>query len=344
MSSSNSGEIFRVAALSAVKHGYVPEGVHAHPRFEVVVVADDADRPDWTHARNQKLADDLGVSYIRDVEKALTEFDVQVAVVSSKAERHCDLSVRAADKGLHVVQDKPMSTELSECDRVVESVERNGVKFLMWNRNTMPAVLEAHAAIESGAIGDPYAVHMDFYFAKDAGPQKTANEPGNPPINWLESLKSAHADGGDGGVGNKPMGELEIEGIYPLAHVLMLTGAKVNKVFARTASHFYQRNVDNYIDDLSTVTLEMEPSRWGVPERAVIPTVAESRYTCLARMALRSSTSRAPKSWCSIGESRFKTPYTNAYGESTISSSWRTSRTPSIPTGIRCSTLRPAVT
>ena len=111
MSSSNSGEIFRVAALSAVKHGYVPEGVHPHPRFEVVVVADDADRPDWTHARNQKLADDLGVSYIRDVEKALTEFDVQVAVVSSKAERHCDLSVRAADKGLHVVQDKPMSTD-----------------------------------------------------------------------------------------------------------------------------------------------------------------------------------------------------------------------------------------
>ncbi len=258
MSSSSREEVFRVAALSAVKHGYVPEGVHAHPRFEVVVVADDVDRPDWTHERNQKLADDLGVPYLRDVEKALSEYDAQVAVVSSEAERHCDLSVRAADKGLHIVQDKPMSTNLSECDRVVESIERNGVKFLMWNRNTMPAVLQAHDAIKSGAIGEPYAVHVDFYFAKDAGPPKTSNEPGNPPIDWLEALKAAHADGGDGGVGSKPMGELEIEGIYPLAHVLMLTGARVRRVFARTSSHFHQRNVDNDIDDLSTVTLEMD--------------------------------------------------------------------------------------
>lgn len=258
MSSPSIYKKFRVAAISAVKHGYVPLGVHAHPRFEVVVVADDSDRPEWAHERNQKLADDLGVPYVRDVDKALTDFDVQVAVVSTEAERHCDMSVRAADKGLHVVQDKPMSTMLSECDRVVEAVERNGVKFLMWNRNPMPAVLQARDAIESGAIGDPYAVHVDFYFAKDAGPPKGSRKPGDPPIDWLEALKAAHADGGDGGVGNKPMGELEIEGIYPLAHVLMLTGAKVQKVFARTAAHFHQRNVDNDIDDLSTVTLQME--------------------------------------------------------------------------------------
>ena len=33
--------VFRFAALSAVKHEYVPLGVAAHPRFEPVVVADD---------------------------------------------------------------------------------------------------------------------------------------------------------------------------------------------------------------------------------------------------------------------------------------------------------------
>lgn len=55
-----------------------------------------------------------------------------------------------------------------------------------------------------------------------------------------QTVKNAIASGDLGGVGNKPMGELEIEGIYPLAHVLMLTGAKVRKVFARTASHFHQ--------------------------------------------------------------------------------------------------------
>ena len=38
---------FRCAALSVVKHAYVPNGVAAHPRFDLVVVADDADQPAW---------------------------------------------------------------------------------------------------------------------------------------------------------------------------------------------------------------------------------------------------------------------------------------------------------
>ena len=116
---------FRCAVLSVVKHAYVPNGVASHPRFELVVVADDPDQPDWVHERNQLYADQHGIPYIRDIEKAIRDYDVQVAVVSSEAERHCDLSVRAADAGLHVVLDKPMSTQLSECDRLVEAVERN---------------------------------------------------------------------------------------------------------------------------------------------------------------------------------------------------------------------------
>src|SRR5215470_14421853 len=86
---------FRCAVLSVVKHAYVARGVAAHRRFELAVVADDPDRPDWTHRRNQELADEFKIPYIRDVEKAVRDYGAQVAVVSSEAERHCDLSVRA---------------------------------------------------------------------------------------------------------------------------------------------------------------------------------------------------------------------------------------------------------
>ena len=95
-----SSDTFRCAVLSVVKHAYVPNGVASHPRFELVVVADDADRPDWVHQRNQLYADQANIPYIRDVERAIREYDVQVAVVSSEAERHCDLAVRAADPQL----------------------------------------------------------------------------------------------------------------------------------------------------------------------------------------------------------------------------------------------------
>ena len=255
--------IFRCAVLSVVKHAYVPNGVAAHPRFELVVVADDPDVPDWVHTRNQKYADEHDIPYVRDVEKALAEYDVQVAVVSPEAERHCDLSVRAANAGLHVIQDKPMSTLLSECGRVVEAVAKHDVKFLMWNRNFLPAVVHAKEVIDSGAIGELYAIHVDFYFSKDSGPPKGSRKPGDPPINWLQRQIEAHADGSDGGVGHDPMGELAIEGIYPLGYVQTLTGVEVERVFARTASLFHQVNVDNDVEDLATVTLEMHKGILG---------------------------------------------------------------------------------
>ena len=249
---------YRCAVLSVVKHDYVPHGVASHPQFELTVVADDPSCPDWVHQRNQQFADEYRIPYIRDVERAMADYDVQVAVVSSEAERHCDLSVRAANAGLHVVQDKPMSTSVSECDRVVEAVERNGVKFLMWNRNFLPAVLHAREAIQNGQIGWPYAIHVDFYFAKDAGVPKGTRGPEDPPLSWLDHQVASHVDGSDGGVGHEPMGELKIEGIYPLAYIKMLTGASVQRVFSRTASHFHQVHADNDVEDLASVTLEMD--------------------------------------------------------------------------------------
>lgn len=254
---------FRCAVLSVIKHDYVARGVSSHPRFELAVVADDPSVPDWVHARNQQFADEKQIPYVRDVERALREYQVDVAIVSTEAERHCDLSVRAANLGVHVIQDKPMSTRLSECDRLCEAVERNRVKFLMWNRNLLPAVIHARELLASGEIGQPYAVHVDFYFSKDAGPPLGSRKPGDPPINWLEHQRAAHADGSDGGVGVEPLGELGVEGIYPLAYIHALTGAAFKRVFARTAARFHQAHADNHVEDLATVSLEMSQGIQG---------------------------------------------------------------------------------
>ena len=257
-SRTSSEKVFRTAVLSVVKHDYVPKGMFSHHRFEPVVVADDTDQPEWVHERNQKFADEFSVPYVRDVERAVSEFGAEVAVVSPEAERHCDLSVRAANAGLHVVQDKPMSTKLSECDRLVEAIEKSGRRFMMWNRNFLPAVQQANRLVRSGALGKLRSVHIDFYFAKDAGPPIGSRKPGDPKLDWLEFLKAAHVTGADGGVGTRPMGELEIEGIYPLGYLHLLTRTLADTVFARTKAHFHQLYADNDVDDLATVTLKME--------------------------------------------------------------------------------------
>jgi predicted dehydrogenase len=248
---------FRCAVLSAVKHDYVARGMACHPRFELVVVADDPQVPDWAHERNQQLAAAWNIPYLRNVERALRDFDVQVAIVSSEAERHCDLSVRAARAGKHIVQDKPLSTRRSEVERLVEAVEESRVKFLLWNRNFLPAVLHARELLAAGTIGQPYAIHADFYFAKDAGAPRGTRQPGYPPLSWLAHQIAAHSDGSDGALGCEPLGELANEAIYPLGYLRFLTGATVQRVFARSAPFFHQVYADNDVEDLATVTLEM---------------------------------------------------------------------------------------
>jgi len=140
----------------------------------------------------------------------------------------------------------------------VEVIERTGVKFLMWNRNYVPALLHAKEQIDAGAIGRVCAVHVDFYFAKDAGPPKGSREPVHSPLDWQAHQIAAHGDGSDGGLGTEPMGELAIEGIYPLGYIRTLTGASVRRVFARSTSHFHQLYADNAVEDLASVTLEMD--------------------------------------------------------------------------------------
>ena len=249
---------YRALVISVVKHDYLPDAVAAHPQFDLVAVADEDSCPDWVHQRNQAYADRYQIPYHRDLQRAFDECQAQVAVVSSEAERHCTLAVQAVEAGLHVIVDKPLSTSLAECDRLVDAVEENHVQCLVWNRNCLPALLQAREAVESGVIGQLRAIHGDFYFSKDAGPPKGSRREGDPPINWLERQMEAHADGSDGGVGLMPIGELQIEGIYPLAYMRMLTGQRrIERVFARTTAHFHQANVDNDVDDLATVTLEM---------------------------------------------------------------------------------------
>ena len=99
MNSCDLPQVVRVAVLSVLKHDYLPRAVATHPRCRLTVVADDPDQPQWVHQRNQQFAEEFGIPYVRDVERALADHPCQIAAVSPEAERHCDLSVRAARAG-----------------------------------------------------------------------------------------------------------------------------------------------------------------------------------------------------------------------------------------------------
>lgn len=241
----SSPERYRMLALSAAKHDYVALAFKDHPRFQVMGVSDDPTAADWVHERNEQLAADLGVAYQPGIDAAIARHRPDVAVVSSEAARHAQLSVLAANAGLHVVQDKPMAPTIADCDAIVEAVERAGVRFLLWNRNTQPAIEEARRVVHGGEIGEPRAIHVDFFFSKDAGVLLDSDEPEEIPDSWLSE------------------GELTVEGIYPLAYMRHILGLDARRAFGRASAHFFRRHAEYGVEDIATVTLEMEGGAIG---------------------------------------------------------------------------------
>ena len=230
-----------VIALGGARHCYFARtAAGGHPRFRLVAVADAPSAPEWSLARARARAAELRVPFVDDVERAISRFRPQAACVSPATSRHAELTEVACAAGLHVIQDKPMADTLEDCTRIVRAVRRAGTRFLLWNRNGAPAIRQARDLLERGALGTLRAIHVDFYFAKDAGPRIGEGCPAPPDPSW------------------EPLGELSVEGIYPLAYLAHLVRSPVATVFARATSHFHQRHRDHGIEDLASLSLRLD--------------------------------------------------------------------------------------
>ena len=83
--------------------------------------------------------------------------DIDIVDVSTPGHMHCEMVLAAAAAGKHVVCEKPLANTLEEAERMVEAVERAGVRHLvMHNYRRVPAVALARRMVDDGRIGDIY--------------------------------------------------------------------------------------------------------------------------------------------------------------------------------------------
>ena len=256
-----------VIALGGARHCYFARtAAGGHPRFRLVAVADAPSAPAWSLARAHRLAAELQVPFEDDIDRAISRYRPAAACVSPATSRHADLTEIACAAGLHVIQDKPMADTLADCTRIVRAVRRAGTRFLLWNRNGAPAIRQAHGLLEQNALGTLRAIHVDFYFAKDAGPRIGEGRPAPADPSW------------------EPLGELSVEGIYPLAYIAHLVRSPAVTVFARATSHFFHRHRDHDIEDLASLSLRLDG---GVLASISVGRIGRTSHPDLGEIALR---------------------------------------------------------
>ena len=81
--------------------------------------------------------------------------DVDAVIVATPHYSHPELAVRALDKGLHVLCEKPAGVYTKQVKEMNAAAEKSGKLFtMMYNQRTNPLYIKMHDLVHSGEIGE----------------------------------------------------------------------------------------------------------------------------------------------------------------------------------------------
>ena len=97
-----------------------------------------------------------GVKAYTDLERMLVEAKVQMLVIATPHPTHAAQIEVAAKHKVHLLIEKPLASDLADCDRAITACERAGVKLgVISQRRYYEPVVRMRRAIEAGKIGRP---------------------------------------------------------------------------------------------------------------------------------------------------------------------------------------------
>jgi glucose-fructose oxidoreductase len=137
------GHIAQVAVLPAL--------VHAGRKAELAaLVSGDEEKRRELGERYQVPTYDYA-----SLERALQAESIDAVYIALPNHQHCEFTLRSAAARVHVLCEKPMAVTSSECDRMIEAVERAGVKLMIAYRLHFEAAnMKAVEIGASGLLGD----------------------------------------------------------------------------------------------------------------------------------------------------------------------------------------------
>jgi predicted dehydrogenase len=119
---------------------------------------------------------DCGV-WTTDYRELLARKDVDVVDICVPNHLHEEIILAAAAAGKHVYCEKPLANNVEQAKRIVEAVEKAGIKNqLNFNFRYYPAVMRARQMIADGFLGRVFSYRGCFYRSSYINPNK--------PLSW----------------------------------------------------------------------------------------------------------------------------------------------------------------
>jgi UDP-N-acetyl-2-amino-2-deoxyglucuronate dehydrogenase len=143
---------FRVALVGC---GRISErhfdAIESNPHLTLVAVCDDI--PERARLAGEKMSVPAFTNYA----SMLAEAPADVAAICTPSGLHPRHGIMAAERGLHVLCEKPMATRLEEADALVRACDEAGVYLFVVKQNRLnPAIQLLKRSIDRGRFGRIY--------------------------------------------------------------------------------------------------------------------------------------------------------------------------------------------
>ena len=105
-------------------------------------------------------------SYYTDNQKVIDNPKVDAVIVTTPPNLHKEWTIKAAQKGKHVLCEKPMAIDLKECDQMISACRNAGVTLMIAEMKRFnPGFRIAKDIMDSGIIGDIFMAryHNSYY-------------------------------------------------------------------------------------------------------------------------------------------------------------------------------------
>ena len=207
--------------------------------------------------RKQSRLDTLAARYdvplsTTDYDEVINSPDVNAVIVALPHPLHVEWGLKALDRGLHVLMQKPLSTSLDDADRFVEAAAASNCTVLALPYNNSPPVLAARRLVQQQALGTVSSARArhshggpEVYYA---GIQQIFGE---QPADDLWFFDAAKADAG----------ALFDMGVYSIGRLVSLMGS-VTAVTARLTTVAKPTT----LEDTAAVLLDFASGALGVAE------------------------------------------------------------------------------
>jgi predicted dehydrogenase len=117
-----------------------------------------------------------GVSAFASAEELYDTAKPQAIITCADNARAAEVISDAAERGVHVMKEKPMAATLALADQMATTTARHGVRLMVnWPTNWSPAIHHAKRLIDDGRIGRVWQVH---HRAGHGGPPRDFAERG----------------------------------------------------------------------------------------------------------------------------------------------------------------------